>query len=99
VIIFDEADTGIGGAVAETVGNKIKNLSEPYQVICITHLPQVAKFGDTHLLVTKTLSDGKTSVSVKSLGGRERVEELARMIGGLKVTQKTLDAAHEMLAR
>lgn len=99
VIIFDEADSGIGGAVAETVGEKIKRLSEPYQVICITHLPQVAKFGDSHLLVTKTLKDGKTSVSVKNLNDSERVEELARMIGGLKVTQKTLDAAHEMLGR
>ncbi len=99
VIIFDEADSGIGGAVAETVGEKIKNLSDPYQVICITHLPQVAKFGDSHLLVTKTLKDGKTSVSVNNLDDSERVQELARMIGGLKVTQKTLDAAHEMLGR
>ncbi len=99
VIIFDEADSGIGGAVAETVGEKIKRLSEPYQVICITHLPQVAKFGDSHLLVSKTLIDGKTRVSVRSLNEQERVRELARMIGGLKVTQKTLDAAHEMLGR
>ncbi len=99
VIIFDEADSGIGGAVAETVGEKIKNLSVPYQVICITHLPQVAKFGDSHLLVTKTLKDGKTSVSVKNLNDSERVQELARMIGGLTVTQKTIDAAHEMLGR
>lgn len=99
VIIFDEADSGIGGAVAETVGEKIKRLSDPYQVICITHLPQVAKFGDSHLLVTKTLKDNKTSVRVKNLNEQERVQELARMIGGLKVTQKTLDAAHEMLGR
>ena len=97
VIIFDEADSGIGGAVAETVGEKIKKLSEPYQVICITHLPQVAKFADSHYLVTKTLEGGKTAVSVESLSPQQRVEELARMIGGLKVTQKTLDAAHEML--
>jgi DNA repair protein RecN (Recombination protein N) len=99
IIIFDEADSGIGGAVAETVGEKIKKLSEPYQVICITHLPQVAKFGDSHLLVSKTLIGGKTRVSVRSLNEQERVQELARMIGGLKVTQKTLDAAHEMLGR
>ena len=97
VIIFDEADTGIGGAVAETVGDKIKRLSSPYQVLCITHLPQVAKFGDSHLLVAKSIEGGKTSVSVTSLDQKGRVEELARMIGGIKVTQKTLDAAHEML--
>ena len=99
VIIFDEADSGVGGAVAEAVGEKIKRLSESCQVICITHLPQVAKFGDSHLVVSKTLKDGKTSVTVRSLNDRERVQELARMMGGLKVTQKTIDAAHEMLER
>lgn len=97
VIIFDEADSGIGGAVAETVGRKIKNLSRSCQVICITHLPQVAKFADTHLLVTKTLEDRKTQVRIKSLEKVERVEELARMIGGINVTEKTMEAAKEML--
>lgn len=97
VIIFDEADSGIGGAVAETVGKKIKNLSRSCQVICITHLPQVAKFADTHLLVTKTLEDKKTQVRIKSLGKEERVKELARMIGGIDITEKTIEAAREML--
>ena len=97
VIIFDEADSGVGGAVAETVGKKIKNLSRSCQVICITHLPQVAKFADTHLLVTKTLEDKKTQVRIKSLGRDERVSELARMIGGINITEKTIDAAKEML--
>ncbi len=97
VIIFDEADSGIGGAVAETVGKKIKNLSRSCQLICITHLPQVAKFADTHLLVTKTLEDKKTQVRIKSLGRDERVSELARMIGGINITEKTIDAAKEML--
>ncbi len=97
VIIFDEADSGIGGAVAETVGRKIKNLSRSCQVICITHLPQVAKFADTHLLVTKTLEDKKTRVWVRSLGNEERVRELARMIGGINVSEKTIEAAKEML--
>ncbi|MEW6143980.1 MAG: DNA repair protein RecN [Thermodesulfobacteriota bacterium] len=97
VIIFDEADSGIGGAVAETVGKKIKNLSRSCQVICITHLPQVAKFADTHLLVTKTLEDKKTQVRIKSLGKEERVQELARMIGGIDITEKTIEAAREML--
>lgn len=97
VIIFDEADSGIGGAVAETVGRKIKNLSRTCQVICITHLPQVAKFADTHLLVTKTLEDKKTQVQIRSLGRDERITELARMIGGINITEKTIDAAKEML--
>ncbi|HEX3034461.1 MAG TPA: DNA repair protein RecN [Thermodesulfobacteriota bacterium] len=97
VIIFDEADSGIGGAVAETVGLKIKNLSKNYQVICITHLPQIAKFGDAHLRVAKTFEDDKTKVSVKALNGEEKVKELARMLGGIKVTEKTIEAAREMV--
>ena len=97
VIIFDEADSGVGGAVAEAVGQKIRNLSESYQVICITHLPQVAKFADSHLSVSKTHDNNKTQVTIKSLDGDERVIELARMIGGFNITQKTLDAAQEML--
>jgi len=97
VIIFDEADSGIGGAVAEAVGQKIRKLSESYQVICITHLPQVAKFADSHLSVSKTHDDNKTQVTIKSLEGDERVIEIARMIGGFNITQKTIDAAHEML--
>jgi len=97
VIIFDEADSGVGGAVAEAVGQKIKELSQSYQVICITHLPQVAKFADSHLTVTKTHDDNKTQVTIKSLDGDQRVVELARMIGGFNITQKTIDAAQEML--
>ncbi len=97
VIIFDEADSGVGGAVAEAVGQKIRKLSQSYQVICITHLPQVAKFADSHLAVSKTHNDNKTQVTIKSLEGEERVVELARMIGGFNITQKTIDAAYEML--
>jgi len=97
VIIFDEADSGVGGAIAEAVGQKIRNLSKSYQVICITHLPQVAKFADSHLTVSKSHEDNKTQVTIKSLVGNERVIELARMIGGFNITQKTLDAAQEML--
>ncbi len=97
VIIFDEADSGVGGAVAEAVGQKIRKLSQSYQVICITHLPQVAKFADSHLSVLKTHDDNKTQVTIKSLEGDERVIEIARMIGGFNITQKTIDAAQEML--
>lgn len=98
VLIFDEADAGIGGAVAEAVGMKIKNLSKRYQVISITHLPQVAKFADRHFAVIKTFTNGKTNVFINELRGEERVRELARMLGGLTVTRKTLEAAREMLA-
>lgn len=97
VIIFDEADSGVGGAIAEAVGQKIRNLSESYQIICITHLPQVAKFADSHLSVSKTHDDNKTQVTIKTLEGNDRVVELARMIGGFNITQKTIDAAQEML--
>ncbi|MGH7801627.1 MAG: DNA repair protein RecN [Thermodesulfobacteriota bacterium] len=97
VLIFDEADSGIGGAVAETVGRKIKNLSKKHQVICITHLPQVAKFADTHFRVTKMFRGNKTRVQIKALNYDERVEELGRMLGGIKVTEKTIEAAREML--
>src|SRR3989337_10553 len=97
VLTFDEADSGIGGAVAETVGRKIKNLSKRYQVICITHLPQVAKFADTHFRVTKMLKGNKTRVQIKALDDHKRVEALGRMLGGIKVTEKTIEAAREML--
>ena len=97
VIIFDEADSGIGGAVAETVGLKIKNLSKKYQVICITHLPQIAKLADAHLRVAKTFEGDKTRVSVKLLDGEDKITELARMLGGIRVTEKTIEAAREMV--
>ncbi|GBD39573.1 DNA repair protein RecN [bacterium HR37] len=97
VLVFDEADSGIGGAVAEAVGRKIKRLSQNYQVICITHLPQIAKFADRHFRVVKNFRSGKTEVKVESLEGEERVREIARMLSGFKVTEKTLEAAREML--
>ncbi|GIW46361.1 MAG: DNA repair protein RecN [Deltaproteobacteria bacterium] len=97
VLVFDEADSGIGGAIAEAVGRKIKRLSQNYQVICITHLPQIAKFADRHFRVVKNFRSGKTEVKVESLEGEERVREIARMLSGFRVTEKTLEAAREML--
>lgn len=96
ILIFDEADSGIGGAVAETVGKKIKSLSKRHQVICITHLPQVAKFANTHFKVTKELQKSLTKVNIKVLDQEETIREVARMLGGIKVTEKTLAAAREM---
>lgn len=97
IFIFDEVDAGIGGVVAESIGRKIKNLSDQSQVVCITHLPQVAKFADTHLLVAKKFGDGETDVSVDALGEEERVEELARMLAGRSVSEKTFEVARELI--
>jgi DNA repair protein RecN (Recombination protein N) len=96
-MIFDEVDAGIGGAVAEIVGRELRALGDAGQVICVTHLPQVASQGHQHLRVTK-LSDGKTTrTSLTELDPAERVEELARMLGGVEVTAKAREHAGEML--
>jgi len=96
-LVFDEADSGIGGAVAESVGKKIKNLSCKNQVICITHLAQVAKFSDNHFKVEKNIKDETTNVVVKLLNKQERIEELARMISGSDISKKTYELAEELL--
>jgi len=98
VLIFDEADSGIGGITAETIGKKIKNLSENNQVICITHLPQVAKFAKSHFKVNKNIKGDSTFVTIGRLGSNERIEEIGRMLTGENITEKTLEAAREMLA-
>ena len=97
ILIFDEADAGIGGVVAETIGKKIKELSAENQVVCITHLPQVAKFADTHLLVAKNFGEGETEVSVDVMSGRRRVEEISRMLAGQSVSEKTFEVAEELI--
>jgi DNA repair protein RecN (Recombination protein N) len=96
-IIFDEVDTGIGGATAEIVGKKLQEVSEHHQVICITHLPQIVCFGENHFLVSKHVSGDRTKTEVRVLSESERLEEITRMLGGVKVTQKTREHAHEML--
>jgi len=96
-VVFDEVDAGIGGSVAEVVGKKLSSLARHHQVICITHLPQIAKFGDHHFRISKRVSEGRTSTTIKQLSETERVKEIARMLGGEKITQATLDHAHEML--
>jgi DNA repair protein RecN (Recombination protein N) len=96
-LIFDEVDAGIGGGIAEIVGRKLKEISRQHQVFCITHLPQIACFADAHYKVTKKESGGRTYVEVKRLSEEERLEEVARMLGGLKITGKTIDHAREML--
>jgi DNA repair protein RecN (Recombination protein N) len=98
-LVFDEVDAGIGGAVAEIVGRQLQALGTRAQVLCVTHLPQVASQADRHLRVNK-LSDGRTTrTAIAELKGTERVEELARMLGGVEVSQKAREHAREMLKR
>ena len=96
-VIFDEVDSGIGGATAEIVGRKLREISRHHQVICITHLPQIASFGETHYQVLKQVAGGRTRTDVKILSEGERVEEITRMLGGVEITDKTRAAAREML--
>ncbi|UYY86289.1 DNA repair protein RecN [Alcaligenes sp. SMD-FA] len=98
-LIFDEVDTGVGGAVAEVVGRLLQELGARHQVLCVTHLPQVAACGNHHLKVEKTTEQGQTFSSIRPLTQDERVDEIARMLGGLKITQTTREHAREMLAR
>ncbi|MDD5475352.1 MAG: DNA repair protein RecN [Syntrophales bacterium] len=96
-VIFDEVDSGIGGAAAEIVGAKLRDISQRHQVLCITHLPQIASFAGTHFLVAKDVADDRTMALVKTLNEGERVEEIARMLGGVEMTEKTREHAREML--
>ena len=97
-MVFDEVDSGVGGGVAEKVGRRLQELGASRQVLCVTHLPQVASLADQHFRISK-VTDGKTTrTRVKALDEEERVEELARMLGGVQITRKTLDHAAEMLA-
>ena len=96
-LIFDEVDSGVGGAVAETVGRLMKQLGQHRQVLAVTHLPQVAACADHHLLVSKAAVKGQVSSQVRSVSGEERVSEIARMLGGEKLSATTLAHAREML--
>jgi DNA repair protein RecN (Recombination protein N) len=97
-MVFDEVDSGVGGGVAEMVGRRLAELGEHRQVLCVTHLPQVASLAAGHFRISK-VTDGKaTRTGVHALSHDERIEELARMLGGVDITQKTLDHAAEMLA-
>ena len=97
-LIFDEVDTGVGGGVAETVGQQLRRLGDRCQVLCVTHLPQVAAQGHFHVKVSKKSSDNKTLAESRTLTDQESLEEIARMLGGVKITKRTLEHAKEMLA-
>ncbi len=96
-LIFDEVDSGVGGAVAETVGRLMRQLGQHRQVLAVTHLPQVAACADHHLLVSKAAANGQVSSQVRGVSGEERVSEIARMLGGEKLSATTLAHAREML--
>lgn len=96
-LIFDEVDTGVGGAVAEMIGKHLQELSDGRQVFCVTHLPQVASFGHHHFAVAKAKSENHTETQIKKLSSEERVQEIARMLGGVKLTEATFNHAREML--
>jgi len=97
-MVFDEVDSGVGGGVAEMVGRRLQEIGENRQVLSVTHLPQVASVADHHFRISK-VSDGKTTrTGLQVLGKEERVEEIARMLGGVEITRKTLEHAAEMLA-
>lgn len=96
-LIFDEIDTGISGSAAHKVGLKLKEVSKNRQVICVTHQTQIASLADSHLLIKKSVRDGRTFTNVKRLGYEERKQELARILGGTQITEITLRHAEEML--
>ncbi len=96
-MIFDEIDTGVSGRAAQKIAMKLRSASKGRQVICVTHLAQIAAQGDVHLYISKSVSDGKTYTNIKSLIEEERVSEIARIMGGMEITQLQLESAREML--
>ena len=98
-LIFDEVDSGVGGAVGEVVGQLLKSLGQQHQVLCVTHLPQVAAYGHHHYRVSKKVIQNKTKSTIELLAPTDRVDEVARMLGGLEITDTTIRHAKEMLAR
>lgn len=97
-MIFDEIDTGVSGRAAQKIAMKLRSASKGRQVICVTHLAQIAAQGDVHLYISKSVSDGKTYTNIKSLIEEERVAEIARIMGGMEITKLQFESAREMLA-
>jgi DNA repair protein RecN (Recombination protein N) len=97
-VVFDEVDAGIGGGTADVVGQKLAALARRHQILCITHLPQIARYGDHHFRIVKGVNKGRTHTTIVPLAGQARIEELARMLGGETITATTIEHAKEMLA-
>lgn len=98
-LIFDEADAGVGGAVAELIGQLMRELGAARQVLCVTHLPQVAALANEHYLVSKTSDEHGIQSQISPLSKKDRVEEIARMLGGVEVTSTTRKHAQELIRR
>jgi DNA repair protein RecN (Recombination protein N) len=98
-LVFDEVDAGIGGTVADSVADRLAGLAASCQVVCITHLPQIASQARHHLRVEKRVEGGRTVTRVRPLGAEERVEELARMLGGRHVTETSREHARELMGQ
>lgn len=98
-IIFDEVDTGVSGRVASAIANKIHSVAKNSQVLCISHLPQVAAIADEHLYIFKTVKDNRTKTHVALLNDEERTREIARMLSGTETTEASLKAAKELLEK
>ena len=97
VLVFDEIDANVGGRLGSTIGNKLRHLAAHHQVLCITHLPQIASYADRHLTVRKEVAAQQTATTVRVMSGAERLEELAEMIGGQRITDTTRAQARELL--
>ena len=97
LIIFDEIDSGVSGYVASQVAKKMKSISKSTQVICITHIPQVAALSDNHLFISKSVEEGRTRAHIKELIEDERIHEIAQMISGDHVTLSAIESARELL--
>jgi DNA repair protein RecN (Recombination protein N) len=98
MLIFDEVDAGVGGAVAEVIGRKLRQLGRRRQVLSVTHLPVIAAFAEHHIVVAKRVIEGRTVSSARPLSSPDRVTELARMLGGARVTKEAQQHAEELLA-
>jgi DNA repair protein RecN (Recombination protein N) len=97
VLVFDEIDANVGGRLGSVIGSKLRHLAAHHQVLCITHLPQIASYADRHLTVRKEVVDQKTQTTVRTIAGSERIQELAEMIGGQRITETTRAQAQELL--
>ncbi|RYZ84295.1 MAG: DNA repair protein RecN, partial [Proteobacteria bacterium] len=95
--LFDEVDTGVSGQTAEKVGRKLKSIAKGQQVICVTHLPQVAAFGDVHFFIQKSPKKESVTMEVNELQSKDRVREIARLISGEKISKTSLDHAQQLL--
>jgi DNA repair protein RecN (Recombination protein N) len=96
-MVFDEIDTGIGGRAAEAVGKKLKSLARTNQVLCVTHLPQIATFADHHYVIEKKERNGRTRTTIRPVTGDERTEEVARMLSGARLTETSRKHAEQMI--